>query len=278
MHTATQLNWDLFSAEQDGDCIPTTSVFSDWGPLDRFGVVIHDELGAVGCSYLLQLSICAFFDAKPDRRDRGNRVYPDIFAFHVGGRYGDNAAFDIYPARKEVFVDNSPIAVLNAINDRGITRLAVPDRPLDEVQHEFKEPRHAIDRIKQAWAYSPHGRVDDHTLALTARSSAAEANSKITLDPSRSYHEIMHAQQANPGGRVPDTEVLRAAVDRSAEVTDVKRAEMVDARARLDTDSGRTETYRRITVADSLRTLHKGDAPAFETSLVHSNCRNPKAG
>jgi hypothetical protein len=246
-------------------------VFSGWGPLDRFGVVIHDDLGAVGCSYLLQLSICAFYDAKDGRRDRSDPVYPDVFAFHVGGRYGDNTAFDIYPARKEVFVDNSPIAVLNAINDRGITRLAVPDRPIDRVQHEFKEPRHATDRISQAWVYSPLGRVDNPTLAITAQRSGAETNSKITLNPAQSYHEIMLAQQANAGVRVPENELLRAPVDRNAEVPEARRAEMVAARARLDTGSGRTETYRQIAVADSLKMLHKGTAPAFEISVSAPN-------
>ena len=63
---------------------------------------------------------------RPERRGP-NGIYPEIYLFHVGGRHGDHSPYDFWPARKEVFVDADPREVLDQINDKGITRLAVPD-------------------------------------------------------------------------------------------------------------------------------------------------------
>lgn len=49
--------------------------------------------------------------------------------------------------------------VLDTINDRGITRLAVPDRPPRQVVHRPKEVEAALDRIASAFLYDASGRV-----------------------------------------------------------------------------------------------------------------------
>jgi len=54
-------------------------------------------------------------------------IYPDYFLFHVGRPLGDHARLDIWPRRKEVVVPEDPQGVLDAINDRAITRLVVED-------------------------------------------------------------------------------------------------------------------------------------------------------
>src|SRR5690348_6518096 len=105
MHTARQLDEELFKIEIEGGPSSRGELFADWGPLHHFGVVVHEPFGAVGACYLLQLAITAFYDSRPSRRDRATPVYPDVFAFHVGGRYGDYVMYDIYPPRKEVFCD-----------------------------------------------------------------------------------------------------------------------------------------------------------------------------
>jgi hypothetical protein len=72
---------------------------------------------------------------------------------------GDHSSYDFWPARKEVLVEDDPRLVLAAINDRGITRLAVPEVERVFVDHEYKEPSAARDRIATAFVYSPTGRV-----------------------------------------------------------------------------------------------------------------------
>lgn len=263
MHTSRQLDRSLFAIEIEGRAATREDLFPDWGPLDRFGVVIAEPFGAVGASYLLQLAITAFYDARPQRRGRERPVYPDVFVFHVGGRFGDHAFFDVYPPRKEVFVANEPAAILDAVNDRGITRLAVPDRIGEPGRHGWKEPAQALDRIVGAWAYSAAGRTEGADVAVTATSPLAEANAKITLHPTQSYQEQQEARAAIGDISVPATEMLAPAVDREAEVSKADRDAIRDARKDLDGPSGRVETYRRIDVESALGMLHRGPASSL---------------
>jgi hypothetical protein len=265
MHTARQLKASLFEVKIEGKPATREELFREWRPLDRFGVIITKPFGAVGASYLLQLAITAFYDTRPERRSRERPVYPDVFVFHVGGRFGDHAYFDVYPPRKEVFVENDPAAILAAINDRGITRLAVPDRDSEPVQHGWKEPAQAFDRIVDAWAYSPAGRTDDADVEITASAPLAEANAKIVLHPERSYQELQEARVAYGGITVPETELLTLPGGRDAEVSELDRDAIRDARKNLKGPEGRTETYRRIGVDQALGMLHSGPAPAFRS-------------
>lgn len=187
-----------------------------------------------------------------------------MFVFHVGGRFGDHADFDVYPPRKEVFVENAPHAILEAINDRGITRLVVPDRAPEPAQHGWKEPAQALDRIAGAWAYSPDGSVDGADVAITATDPRAEANARMLLKPTDSYHERQQMRAHLGQIDIPEDEMLVVPEDgRDDAVTDELRARIDAGREQLETPRGRTETYRRIAVHDALRMLHHGAAPAF---------------
>src|SRR5947209_843676 len=161
MHTARQLNAELFEICKASEFSSREDLLPGWGPLDRLGVVMTEPFGAIGASHLIQLAITAFYDAVPSRREGTLRdkdpraLYPDIYLFHVGGEFGDHSAFDFWPARKEVFVPGDARFVLDAVNDRGITRLAVPDGESQPVEHEWKEPASARDRIKTVLVYGP---------------------------------------------------------------------------------------------------------------------------
>lgn len=265
MHTARQLEESLFHVTIDGRDATRAELLRDWGPLDRLGVVTHEPLGTIGASYLLQLAITAFYDARPERRSRERPVYPDVFVFHVGGRHGDHADFDVYPPRKEVFVENTPRAVLEAINDRAITRLVVPDRAPEPAQHGWKEPAQALDRIVDAWAYSPGGSVEGADVTISATDPRAEANVRMLLKPTDSYHERQQMRSHLGQITIPEEETLVVPDDgRGDAATEEVRERIAAARERLDTPRGRTETYRRVPVRDALRMLHRGAAPPFE--------------
>jgi hypothetical protein len=263
VHTARQLDESLFRVAIEGRPSSRGELLRDWGPHDRLGVVVHEPLGTIGASYLLQLAITAFYDARPSRRDRTAPVYPDVFVLHVGGRFGDHADFDVYPPRKEVFVENTPRAVLEALNDRGITRLLVPDRAPEPVQHGWKEPAQALDRVVDAWAYAASGRVEGGDVAITATEGRAEANATMILRPRQSYHERQRMRSALGQITVPDDEVLVAPPSREDEVPAATRERILAGRARLSGENGWTETYRRVPVRDALGMLHRGAAPAF---------------
>ena len=96
MHAAGQLFVEAFEVQVEGERVSPGTVFPDWSPLDRFGIVVTEPLGGLGASLLLQLAIAMFYAVRPDRR-AGTPVYPEIYLFHVGGPYGDFSYFDFWP-------------------------------------------------------------------------------------------------------------------------------------------------------------------------------------
>lgn len=266
MHTALQLCADDFRIEIDGAPSDLTALFPGWTPHDRFGIVVHEPYGAIGASYLIQAAIVAFYDIRPQRRaGRGPgivepndvAVYPEIYVFHVGGRHGDFSMFDFWPARKEVFVESDARVVLDAVNDRGITRLAVPDGPSRRVEHEYKEPAAARDRIDSVFGYSATGRVDRPDITIAGVRPAAEVSPRDVLDPQRICIEV----SAPDFARLTTTDpvllqrewarCVQQRVDEAQAGLELARSR----RAALDDAGVLRETYRRISVDDALKRL-----------------------
>ena len=189
MHTATQLERSQFGITVDGRPAELHELFPDWHPADRLGVVVHEPFGALGASHLIQLAIVAYYDARPSRRAGKLRVgdplavYPEVYLFHVGGRHGDHRWLDVFPPRKEVLVENDASRVLEALNDRAITRLAVPDGSVAPAEHPWKEPAAARDRIVSAFAYSATGRAAAADIEIGGLAPVTEFNVRKILEP-----------------------------------------------------------------------------------------------
>ncbi|MFT4041537.1 MAG: hypothetical protein QM673_00090 [Gordonia sp. (in: high G+C Gram-positive bacteria)] len=249
MHTAVQLRAGMFDVIVDGQHAAREDIFPDWNDHDRLGVVVTSPFGAVGAANLIQLAITAFFDHRPQRRSKENPIYPEFFIFHVGGYWGNYRYFDFFPPRKEVEVTGSAPDVLADINDRGITRLIVPDHPRVAVEHYFKEPASALDRITTAIVYSATGRTSQSDVEIRATGSSSQANVTMTLSPERWRTGQLPNQIS-----IPDkdderrSELLNGLVDYLPAV----RA----SREVLTNDDGEiVETYRRVSVADALDML-----------------------
>jgi hypothetical protein len=135
-----------------------SDVFPGFEERDRLGLVVRRPCGAVGASALILATVTAFYDIQ---RAKGEEffVYPDYFLFHVGGSFGNHKMLDIFPAHKEVVVEDDPEEILQAINDRSVTRLLVED--VEPGDPAFERPTLASNRILTALAYSPRGRVRD---------------------------------------------------------------------------------------------------------------------
>jgi hypothetical protein len=250
----------MFAAFEQGAPVELESVFPDWGVYDRLGVVMHEPFGALGASHLIQLSIVLFYDARPSRRagrvQPGDErsIYPEIYLFHVGGRHGNHGSFDFWPARKEVFIENDARAVLDAINDRAITRLAVPDTPPIPIEHEWKEPAAARDRIGSAFAYSATGRVVDPDFEIAGLDPITEFNVRTTLSPDETaLRARADAQVASDPDLIARSHPVRA-VPRLSEARHGLRA-ATERRETLRNDSVATESYRRVTVDEALHML-----------------------
>ena len=275
MHTA-QLSPADFVAEVDGQPVDFGEIFPGWHQYDRFGIVVHDELGAVGASLLVQAAITAFFTFDDGRRT-ARPQYPEVYLFHVGRGLGECMMLDFVPSRKEVIVDADPTALIEAINDRAITRLAVPQgepRDLDlPGQYGWSERQSAEDRIASAYLYSPTGRVDDADLVLRATSTRTEDNCEQTvnvesllIDIEAKTDEEITALAATlpPYSRFPHVRpycledhlvTVATSRERLPEVPDDVRSAIWNARKELHDNGLAVESYRRIAPTEAMRLL-----------------------
>lgn len=259
MHTSRQLKNSDFAIRIKGEEVSREELLPNWKCHDRVGIIVDEPFGAVGASLLLQLCITAFYDVLPSRRSE--TIYPEIYLFHIGGRYGDHSSYDIYPPRKEVFLDNNPAQILEAINDRSITRLIVVDRDCREVKHHFKEPSTARDRIVSVFAYCPTGDVGEGDIEIKSLNRNLLTNTRGALSPgSKAYAESMEKlAKSSRMPAIPDCEIVPDYPSRSLETT-----ARIREKIRLQFDQSikegfRRETYRRVSLSDALNMLVKVD-------------------
>jgi hypothetical protein len=160
MHSSRELRSSSFDIEMAGRSAGIDELFEGFVEQDRLGVVLSQPCGAVGASALITATITAFYDIQ---RSRGDDffIYPDYFLFHVGRRLGDHGQLDVWPSHKEVVVEKEPERILEAINDRAITRLVVEDGEPGEPDFDREALASAHARIVTCLAYSPAGRVAD---------------------------------------------------------------------------------------------------------------------
>lgn len=272
MHVVSLLKTEMFDVTIAGKPASIADLFPDWHPHDRFGLVIDEAFGGIGATHLLQSAMMAYYDIKPERRT-SKAVYPEIYAFHIGGGRGAHAPYDFWPARREVILRTSDHReILDAINDRGITRLAVPDRPMRDVVHRPKEEDAAFDRIASAFVYSATGIVADGDVIISGNDKRTEYNPNQVLRP---VSEMARPRTVNSAGRpVKETEddYTDWLLERARDVTEEERILARTRREELRDAGGlTTERYRRVSVAEALKRLASAGlvpaaAPVLETA------------
>src|SRR5215216_5563355 len=196
MHSSQELRSSSFQISVGGRDVRLVELFDGFGERDRLGVVIRRPCGGVGASALITATITAFYDV---HRARGPDffVYPDYFLFHIGRLHGDHGRLDIWPSRKEVVVPEEPEHVLEAINDRAITRLVVEDGEPGKPDFEPEALASARARIATCLAYSASGRVRDADVRI-ASNPVTEGYVDAVLDPEA---RLAHLRGRNGGDR-----------------------------------------------------------------------------
>jgi hypothetical protein len=198
----------------------------------------------LGASTAILAAVTAFYDVQ---RARGGEffIYPDYFLFHVGHPHGDHNMLDVWPDHKEVVVADDAEEILRAINDRGVTRLLVEERPRGEPSFERETLASARARIATSLAYSPDGRVPDDDVRI-AGNEVTERYVASLLDPDTL------ARDAEGSGLEAYARLVRA---RAAEVTPDERLRIQRTRTALIEDGRPVETYRRIELDNPLAML-----------------------
>ncbi|MBZ9764952.1 hypothetical protein LB553_29415 [Mesorhizobium sp. CA8] len=145
--------------------------------------------------------------------------------------------------------------VLDAINDRGVKRLAVPNRAMRHVVHRPKEEDAAFDRIASAFLYYSAGRVDNADVLISGLDKRTEFNPTKTLRPiSELKLNRISFLTGRPIKEAEDT-FLHWITERDGDVTDQDRAMAKDRRAILRVNDLVQESYRRVSAQEALKRL-----------------------
>lgn len=253
MHTALSLKSLMFGIEVEGQPA-NREMLLDWRLQDRLGVVVTTPLGGLGASLLMQLATTAYYDARPSRRDAPH--YAEIYVFHVGGLYGDFTSFDIAPPRREVFLEADPAALIEAINDRAITHLAIPDSVQSALNFPWSEAEAALDRIRHCYVYSARGRTDCADIAIFSQDASTAEDVNLMLEPQRLLDDLSGYIEQSTGTLRTYSEGLAARLrKRLSEVSEADREQARKCRDAISTSGLPRETYRRISVDDALRMM-----------------------
>lgn len=244
MHSARELRSSAYEITVAGRVVRLVDLFEGFGEHDRLGVIIRRPGGGLGASALITAAITAFYDLQ---RARGPDffIYPDYYLLHVGRLRGDHSRLDIWPPHKEAVVPAEPTKVLEAINDRAITRLVVEDGEPGPGGLEREGLASAHARIKTCLAYSASGRVADADVRV-AGNPVMEGYVNTTLDP-----EGRAAQLRAQGAEARAAEVAA----RAGEIPPEQRERIKRAREALVEEGVPVETYRRIGLDDALALL-----------------------
>jgi hypothetical protein len=255
MHSSQELSSSMFEISAEGRQVSLEQLFEGFREQDRLGVIVNRPCGAVGASALISATVTAFYDIQ---RARGPDffVYPDYYLFHVGRALGDHGMLDVFPSRKEVVVPEDPDAILDAVNDRAISRLVVPAPEVDAGAAPPAAGEHAFDpialasargRIATCLAYSPSGRAAGGEVRI-AGNSVVEGYVESILDP-ESHVTALRAGDDQDRGYADSIEA------RLGEVAPELRKQIRKARRELLEDDRPVETYRRITLDEALQSV-----------------------
>jgi hypothetical protein len=166
VHSTRELSSASFAVSLAGRPADLESVLPGFSDRDRLGIVVRRPLGLAGVSLLVLAAVTGFYDVQ---RSRGEPffIYPDYFVFHAGRTFGDHRRLEIWPPHKEVVVEPDAESLLEAVNDRGITRLAVEDGGrAGEPELRRETLASARRRIATCLAYAPDGRARDGDVAI----------------------------------------------------------------------------------------------------------------
>lgn len=255
MHIIESLRTAFYEVEMGGRPAAHDAVFPAWHARDRFGIVLYEPLAALGAIHLIQLACMEFYDCKPARRQE-RKIYPEIFAIHVGDWQGMHGNLDFWPARREVRVPDDHREILAALNDRGITRLAIPERVPRGLPHRRKEEDCALDGLVTAVQYSPGGRVAAPDFSIRSNSPLSELDVRRVLHPPQlSAQATARIGQSGVPVKEGDPDFTPRIMELSARISPQAVAAGERLREGLRLDGLITETYRFIDPALALKCL-----------------------
>ena len=164
MHSSS-LRGNDFKIVWRGKTVTHAEFSSQVRETDRVGVVIPHRFEGIGAITMIMACVTAFYDRY---RERGSEffAYPDFFTFQRQAPCADYGMCDIWPYRKNVHVPPDAQRTVEAITDRGITVLLVPDNDGRDTTIEPVDLESARRNIRRCFAYSETGTTASSDLVV----------------------------------------------------------------------------------------------------------------
>jgi hypothetical protein len=201
MHSTVLRGVD-FRIVRRGEVEPHERFFRDLSGTDRIGIVTHGRLDALGTLTLLMAHVTAFYDRY---RETGAEffAYPDYFVFQRDAPVADYGMCDIWPQHKNVLVPPGAAAMLQAVTDRAVSVLLVPEAHPAPVPAEL--PRVGLESarrtVRTCWCYSASGGLRAAECEIeTAFEPLAEYARRViaSLPPDHRPQDLEAAWSARP--------------------------------------------------------------------------------
>lgn len=266
MHVADQLKSENLRIKILDEDAVLDDVFPGSHKYDRYGFIVNEPYGGLGASLLIQAAIVQFYDFLPERRNE-EPMYPEIYMFHIGAKYGDHSSFDFWPPRKEVFLEaGEPGDVMTALVDRGITRLALPEGPegrpdvLQDGPSTWADHSAAKNLLSSCFVYNSSSETADADVFLESDHHTFEVNAEWTLDT----EIIMNKYRRDPESVYRPGPTVAVDIDRwvqtmesrDDEVDDTYAKNLLTQRRQAEGDRlVRRESFRRIDLDETFRLL-----------------------
>ena len=164
MHSS-ELGDSDFEIMAGGQPVALAEYFRGFTNTKRLGVLAPNRLEGIGAINLIMAHVTAFYNTY---RATGEDffAYPDNFTFQSREPKAAYGMFDIWPEHKDVLVGTDAVERLNAITDRGVNVLLVPDGPPASHEYQRQQLASAERLIETCYAYSATGEVADPDVVI----------------------------------------------------------------------------------------------------------------
>ena len=168
MHSSTLRSED-FTIRHKEDQVKHAEFFSHVTQATRLGVYAPNGTDGVGATTLIMAYVTAFYNCY---REQGGDffAYPSYYTLQHTRPLASYTMLDIWPQHKDVWVDQNPLALLDAINNRAIDVLLVPEGSTSNPAFERPQLETARQTIKSCYLYAAGGQTTDAELEITVHS------------------------------------------------------------------------------------------------------------
>ncbi len=165
MHSSTLRGTD-FALTLEGAPVSHADFFDGFARTRRLGVLCPSPLDGLGAAALVMAHVTAFYD---DYRAAGGEffAYPDFFTLQRAPGTANYSMLDIWPNRKNVSVGPEPGDAADALTDRGVDVLLVPEGGTREPELQPVQEAALHRLVRDCYLYGPGGAVDEPDLLVS---------------------------------------------------------------------------------------------------------------